>query len=84
MNGLFVHDWFDSEISLDINSYLILTLEERLRVFKEYIGILTEIDFVSMRNQEPYKSLYNLIVKYYKDSAIKEIDEELAKTEMLI
>lgn len=81
MNGLFVHDWFDSEISLDINSYLILTLEERLRVFKEYIGILTEIDFVSMRNQEPYKSLYNLIVTYYKDSAIKEIDEELAKTE---
>ena len=81
MNGLYVHDWFDSEISLDINTYLTLTLEERLRVFKEYIGILTQTDFISMRNQEPYKSLYGLIVKYYRDFAVKEIDEELASTE---
>lgn len=81
MNGLYVHDWFDSEISLDINTYLQLTLEERLRVFKEYIGILTQNNFASLRNQEPYKSLYNLIVRYYRDSVIKEINEEIAKTE---
>lgn len=81
MNGLYVHDWFDSDISLDINTYLQLTLEERLRVFKEYIGILTQTDFISMRNQEPYKSLYGLIVKYYRNSAVKEIDDELARTE---
>lgn len=81
MNGLYVHDWLDSEISLDINTYKQLTLEERLRVFKEYIDILTQKGFASLRNQEPYKSLYSLIVKYYKDSAVKEIDGELARTE---
>lgn len=58
-----------------------LTLMERLQVFKEYFGILSQREFLALSNQEPYKSLYATIIKYYRSSAIQEIDKELAEVE---
>lgn len=81
MNGLYVHDWFDKDVAIDIDHYMQLTLMERLQVFKEYFGILSQREFLALRNQEPYKSLYAMIIKYYRSSAIQEIDKELAEVE---
>ncbi|MCH4066181.1 MAG: hypothetical protein LKE98_05295 [Lachnospiraceae bacterium] len=58
-----------------------LTVMERLNVFKEYMGIMSQNNFLTLRGIEPFKSLYKMIVSYYKTSAIGEINEELAKTE---
>ena len=81
MNGLYVHDWFDKEVVVDIDHYMRLTLMERLQVFKEHVGILSQKDFLALRNQEPYKSLYAMIVNYYRTSAVQEINNELAEVE---
>jgi hypothetical protein len=81
MNGCYRHDWFDPEISADLVHYMKLTVMERLNVFKEYMGIMSQNNFLTLRGIEPFKSLYKMIVSYYKTSAIGEINEELAKTE---
>ena len=81
MNGSYVREWFDPEIRLDLDYYRQLTTMERLSVFNTYIGILTQNEYISLRHFEPYKTLYSMIMEYYKDQAIDEIDEELSRTE---
>lgn len=81
MNGHFRHKWFDEEISSNMDSYMKLPLLKRLFVLKEYYGILSQPEFSSICNIEPYKTLYKNILFYYKDVAIKEIDEYLKTIE---
>lgn len=79
MNGHFVHDWFDSEVKSEMEEYLPLELMERLHVFKEYMGILEQIEFSWLRWQEPYKTLRENIMDYYKTRALDEINACLAE-----
>lgn len=74
MNGHFVHDWFDPEVKPEMAEYLLLDLMERLQVFKEYMGILEQTEFYWLRYQEPYKTLRENIMDYYKTKALDEID----------
>lgn len=81
MNGHFVHDWFDPYIKTNPELFAEFPLMDRLAIFKTYIGIFQQDEFMTLLSLFPYRHLYTNIMNYYKSSAIKEIDEKLATVE---
>lgn len=78
MNGSFEHDWFDPYIKSNYELFAKLPLLERLAIFKAYMGIFQQVNFQALFNLMPYRLLYNTILHYYENDAIREIDEKLA------
>lgn len=74
MNGRFNYNWITSEIENSIDTYFTLPLKEKLAVFKEFTGILQQEEFRYVKGQEPFKSLMDRIIKYYKIQGIADID----------
>ena len=81
INGQYVHDWFDSEVYSNIKEYKKLDLLDRLMVFKEYAGILSQKEYRNIASHEPYKKLYRNILDYYRRDAVREIDEYISHIE---
>ena len=80
MNGEFVHDWLDADIEKEYKGYENLSPGARLAISKEFMGILHLPDFYCVKNQSPYKQIYNRVTNYYKKGkAQKDIDECLSK-----
>lgn len=77
MSGHYKHDWFDGEISRNIEPYMALPLPLRLQVLSEYFGVFMEEEFRSLYRLEPYATLYNNILSYYCSGGLEEIDEYL-------
>ncbi|MBO5007694.1 MAG: hypothetical protein J6D26_02560 [Clostridia bacterium] len=81
MNGNYIYNWIDQYISMDYCDYDSLTHMEKLVVFKEYMGILTQVKYRVLRQSEPYKSLYDMIINFYETDALSIIDNMLFNTE---
>lgn len=81
MNARFDHGWFDRYVKAGSEEYKNLPLLEKLAVFKEYMGIYQQEEFLAVFSKAPYLGLQKKIMKYYRDSALTEIDAALNKVE---
>ena len=81
MNGHFQHDWFDEDVPISFDDYRNMQLMDRLFAFREYIGLFMQEEFRAVTNTDPFKTLCKTIMKYYRENAIGEINEEISKTE---
>lgn len=81
INGHYDYTWLDEHISTSLDDYMKLPLLGRLFVFNEYIGYYYQEEFKALYNTKPYSDLKNMILEYYHDQAIAEIDRALAETE---
>lgn len=79
MNGHFDHKWFDKYVRA--KDYADLPLMDKLIAYKEYMDIFQQEEFRSVCNKRPYTGLQRRIMKYYREQAIADIDEELSKVE---
>ena len=83
MEGRFVHDWLDKDISTDMATYSAIDLNNRLHVFCNYMIILTSPHLRAVCNDKKYENLKSLILNYYQTQAISDIDEYLhGKTQL--
>jgi hypothetical protein len=81
MNGHYKHDWFDEHVKTDYRDYASLTLIERLQVFTNFMGILRQDEFKSLAKAEPYAKLNQMILDYYYQHAIRDINNALSSSD---
>lgn len=81
MNGHFNRKWFDKFVEPGAKDYDELSLMDKLVVYKNFMGFFQQEEFRSICNKEPYKGLQEKIMKYYRESAVADIDGMLAKIE---
>lgn len=81
MNGHYEHNWLDKFVKSGLKEYDSLPLVDKLVVFEEYMGIFQQEEFRAVCNKRPYMGLQKKILKYYRDQAIREIDEAIVTVE---
>lgn len=79
MNGRFDHKWFDKFVKP--TECMALQFMDKLLVCKNYMGFFQQEDFRAVCNRKPYLGLQKKIMKYYREQAVADIDEMLAKIE---
>ena len=81
MSGRYIHDWFDNEIKTEFQNYEDLPLLSRFIIFREYMGVFSQLEFRVLLRNKKYSALYNMILRYYHNKALEDIDICLAETE---
>lgn len=79
MNGRFDHRWFDKFVK--VKDFEELPVMDKLIAYKEYMGLFQQTEFRAVCNQRPYSGLQRRIMKYYREKAIDDIENELTKVE---
>ena len=81
MNGHYDFSWILPYISTDEKEYAALSVMDRLLVFKGYMGIFQQESFRTICKQPPFRELRQIIMAYYEEKALGEIEEMLAQVE---
>lgn len=80
MNRKYDHKWFDGYVKAGSKNYEGLPIIEKLSVFRTFMSFYDQANFRVVFNKRPYLGLRKKIQKYYRENALKEIEEEINNT----
>lgn len=81
MRNCFIHNWYDKDVVIEYEYYKDIELLTKLKIFQDYIRILGAVEFRVLTLSSPYDKLYSMIMKYYKEEALNEIDNYIDSIE---